>query len=76
MAAHLTIVSESSVDQIRDEGEFDTFLKDNSAAQVSRGLLSCARSGSQLMLITDSKDPKLLFRYYIHFLVCLRRETY
>lgn len=39
MAAYLTVVSENSVDEIWDEGGFETFFKENPAAKASRGLL-------------------------------------
>lgn len=50
MAALLTIVSESSVVEIGDEDEFNTFCKENSAAEVSYEPLFNARGGNSIPL--------------------------
>lgn len=47
MVIHLTVVSEQSVEKIRDEGELDAFFNENPAARVSAEPPFCAE-GSQL----------------------------
>ena len=50
MAAPLTVISENSVAKVRDEGEFDTFFRENPAAQVVQSPYFMPREGSHSKL--------------------------
>ena len=77
MAAHLTIVSENSVDEIWDGGELDTFFEKNSVAQVSKGLSRLAPGGcSHPALILDSEGSQATVPVEYLLLWMFQRENY